>query len=203
LKKSLGRSVQGNGANLSDPEIREIVEGCRRGDREAFRAVYDAYKDKVYSIAFYFFHGDRTEASDATQQVFLKLLSNIGSFRGDSEFSTWLHRLVVNTCLDGSRRRKSRERFAEPEELARIADPASQGEDLERQEVAGRVQAALASLPPKLRLPVVLRYFEEMSYAEMGEALQCSAGTVASRLNKGHKLLAEKLAKLREVTTRR
>jgi len=179
------------------------VEGCRRGDREAFRGVYDAYKDKVYSVALYFFHGDQAEACDATQQVFLKLLTHIASFRGDAEFSTWLHRLVVNTCLDGSRKSKSRERFAEPEELARFADPASHGEDLERKEMADRVQAALSSLPPKLRMPVVLRYFEELSYAEMGEALQCSAGTVASRLNKGHKLLAEKLAKLREVATRR
>jgi RNA polymerase sigma-70 factor (ECF subfamily) len=156
----------------------------------------------VYSIALYFFHGDQTEAGDATQQVFLKLLTSIGSFRGDSEFSTWLHRLVVNTCLDGSRRGKSRERFAEPEEIARFADPGSHGEDLERKEVAGRVHAALSSLPPKLRMPVVLRYFEDLSYAEMGEALRCSAGTVASRLNKGHKLLAEKLAQLREVTRR-
>ena len=202
MKKSRVCAVQGNGANLSDPEIRELVEGCRRGDREAFRAVYDAYKDKVYSIALYFFHGDQNEAGDATQQVFLKLLTNIGRFRGDSEFSTWLHRLVVNTCLDGSRGNKSRERFAEPEELARIADSTSHSEDLERKEVAGRVQAALSSLPPKLRMPVVLRYFEEMSYTEMGEALQCSAGTVASRLNKGHKLLAEKLGKLREIARR-
>ena len=190
--------------SLKQREItEEIIECCRRGEREAFRALYDAYKDKVYSIALYFFHGDQTEAGDATQQVFLKLLSNIGSFRGDSEFSTWLHRLVVNTCLDGSRRSKSRERLSDPEVMARIADPASHGEDLERQEVAGQVHAALASLPPKLRMPVVLRYFEDLSYAEMGEALQCSPGTVASRLSKGHKLLAEKLAKLREVATRR
>lgn len=157
----------------------------------------------MYSIALYFFHGDPTEAGDATQQVFVKLLTHIGSFRGDSEFPTWLHRLVVNTCLDGSRRRKSQERFTEPEELARVADPASHDEDLARREMAVRVQAAVSSLPPKLRMPVVLRYFEELSYAEMAEALQCSAGTVASRLNKGHKLLAEKLAKLREVATRR
>jgi RNA polymerase sigma-70 factor (ECF subfamily) len=187
---------------LSDPDISEIVEGCRRGDREAFRALYEAYKDKVYSIALYFFHGDPAAAGDATQQVFLKLLTNVKSFRGDSEFSTWLHRMVVNTCLDGSRKNKSRERFAEPEELARMAAPASHDDDLARREVAGRVQAALSSLPPKLRMPILLRYFEELSYAEMAQALRCSAGTVASRLNQGHRLLAEKLAKLREVAAR-
>jgi RNA polymerase sigma-70 factor (ECF subfamily) len=157
----------------------------------------------VYSIALYFFHGNAAAAGDATQQVFLKLITNIDSFRGDSEFSTWLHRLVVNTCLDGSRKNKSRERLEEPEDLARIADPASQHQDLERRQVADRVQAALSSLPPKLRMPILLRYFEDLSYAEMAEALQCSAGTVASRLNKGHQLLSEKLARLREAATRR
>jgi RNA polymerase sigma-70 factor (ECF subfamily) len=157
----------------------------------------------VYSIALYFFHGDPAAASDATQQTFLKLITSIKSFRGDSEFSTWLHRLVVNTCLDGSRKNKSRERSEEPLDLDRIAEPASPEEDLTRRQVAGRVQAALSSLPPKLRMPILLRYFEDLSYAEMAEALRCSAGTVASRLNKGHKLLAEKLAKFREATIRR
>ena len=157
----------------------------------------------MYSIAMYFFHGDTAAAGDATQQVFLKLITNITSFRGDAEFSTWLHRMVVNTCLDGSRKDKARERSAEPAELARIADPTSHAEDVARRQVAGRVQAALSSLPPKLRMPILLRYFEDLSYGEMAQALQCSAGTVASRLNTGHKLLAEKLAKLREASFRR
>ena len=157
----------------------------------------------MYSIALYFFHGDAAAAGDATQQVFLKLITNIRSFRGNSEFSTWLHRLVVNTCLDGSRRNKSRERSEEPLEPTRTADPNSQDEELARRQIAGRVQAALSSLPPKLRMPILLRYFEDLSYAEMAQALRCSAGTVASRLNLGHKLLAEKLAKLREASFRR
>ena len=182
---------------MSDPETIEIIEACRRGDREAFRALYEAHKDKVYSIALYFFHGDPAAASDATQQVFLKLITNIKGFRGDSEFSTWLHRLVVNTCLDGSRKSKSRERSEDPVDLVRIVDPTSQDEDMARRQVASRVQAALSSLPPKLRMPILLRYFEELSYAEMAETLQCSAGTVASRLNQGHKLLAQKLERLR------
>jgi RNA polymerase sigma-70 factor (ECF subfamily) len=184
--------------NLSDREISpEIIEQCRRGDREAFRALYEAYKDKVYSIALYFFHGDAAAASDATQQAFLKLITNIQSFRGESEFPTWLHRLVVNTCLDGSRKNKSREKFAEPLDLARMAEPASQDEDVARRQVADRVQVALSSLPPKLRMPILLRYFEDLSYGEMARALECSAGTVASRLSKGHKILAGKLAKFR------
>jgi RNA polymerase sigma-70 factor (ECF subfamily) len=189
---------------LSDREISpEIIESCRQGDREAFRALYEAYKDKVYSIALYFFHGDAAAAGDATQQAFLKLITNIESFRGDSEFPTWLHRLVVNTCLDGSRKRKSREIPIEPADLARFASPASADEEVDRRQQADRIQTALSSLPPKLRLPILLRYFEDLSYAEMAGALRCSAGTVASRLNQGHKLLAAKLEKLRLGATRK
>jgi RNA polymerase sigma-70 factor (ECF subfamily) len=182
---------------VSDPETIEVIEACRRGDREAFRALYQAHKDKVYSIALYFFHGDTAAASDATQQVFLKLITSIHSFRGDSEFATWLHRLVVNTCLDGSRKNKSREQSIEPAELERIANPASQDDDAARTQMTARIQAALSSLPPKLRMPILLRYFEDLSYAEMAQALRCSAGTVASRLHQGHKMLAQKLEGLR------
>ena len=182
----------------SDREVSaEIIECCRQGDRAAFHALYQAYKDKVYSISLYFFHGDEAAASDATQQVFLKLITGIGRFRGESEFSTWLYRLVVNTCLDNAKAGRRRESLADAARLARIAGPNSAEEDLARAEVAGRVQAALSSLPPKLRLPVLLRYFEDLSYGEMARVLNCSMGTVASRLHQGHKLLAEKLTKLR------
>ena len=85
----------------------EIVAACRSGDRDAFRALYDIYKDRVYSIALYFFHGDRVAASDVAQQVFLKLMTSMSQFRGDAEFSTWLYRLVVNACMDAARRRRS------------------------------------------------------------------------------------------------
>lgn len=191
----------------SDREVSaEIIECCRQGDRAAFHALYQAYKDKVYSISLYFFHGDDAAASDATQQVFLKLITGIGQFRGDSEFSTWLYRMVVNTCLDNAKAGRRREPLADSARLAKLATtaaPASAEEDLARAEVAGKVQAALSSLPPKLRLPVLLRYFDDLSYGEMAEALNCSMGTVASRLHKGHKLLAEKLAKLRSSATGR
>ena len=84
-----------------------------------------------------------------------------------------------------------------------MADPSSHDADLARREVAGQVQTALSSLPPRLRMPILLRYFQDLSYAEMAEALQCSAGTVASRLNQGHKMLAQKLTKLHGGATRK
>ena len=182
----------------SDGEINPaIVEACRRGDREALRALYEVYKDKVYSIAFYFFHGDAAAASDVTQQVFLKLIGGIGRYRGDSAFSTWLYRIVVNACVDRSRRHRS-EVAAEPAALESVPDAVISHEALlARREAARSVQDAVASLPPKLRIAILMRYFEELSYTEMATALNCSIGTVSSRLSRGHRLLARKLAPLR------
>ena len=174
----------------------EIVESCGRGDRDAFRTLYGAYKDRVYSIALYFFHGDAAQAGDATQQVFLKLMTSMAQFRGQSDFATWLYRVVTSVCMDGARRRAA-QREAPEERLAGLAGAASQEEDLAREEIAGAVRAAVSSLPPKLRLPVLLRYFDELSYEQMASALACSVGTVSSRLSRGHRMLAGKLAWLR------
>ncbi len=187
-------------AGLSDREISaDILESCRRGDRDAFRVLYETYKDKVYSIALYFFHGDSSAASDTTQQVFLKLIRGVEQFRGEAGFSTWLYRLVVNACMDGARRAKPRDLDGN---TMNLAAPAAQEEDLARRQRERSVQAALSALPVKFRLPILLRYFEDLSYIEMAAAMNCSMGTVASRLNRGHKMLAQKLDGLKHEVRR-
>jgi RNA polymerase sigma-70 factor (ECF subfamily) len=188
----------------SDDEVSPaILEACRQGDRDALHVLYEAYKDKVYSIAFYFFHGDAAAAGDVTQQVFLRLIQAIGKFRGDSAFSTWLYRLVVNACVDRTRRGKTDPLPASAAVLEAVQDPTASHEDVfVRREVAQSVQAAIASLPPKLRLAILLRYVEDLSYADMARALNCSIGTVASRLSRGHRILAKKLAPLRTALPR-
>lgn len=186
-------------ASLSQREItEETIEACRRGERDAFRALYDAYQDKVYSICLYYFHGDPSAAADAAQQVFLKLMTGIARFRGDAGFATWLYRLVANTCMDGARRARARQaRMAAEVAPDSLRGPGSPEDDVARAQRARRVQEALSVLPPKLRLPILLRYFEDLSYEELAAALGCSMGTVASRLNRGHKLLAAELEGLR------
>ena len=183
----------------SDGEISpEIVEACRRGDRDALRALYEAYKDKVYSIAFYFFHGDAAAASDVSQQVFLKLIGGMSRYRGDSAFSTWLYRIVVNACVDRSRRYRAEVAVPELGALDAMADTAPSHEALVASgEVAESVKDAIATLPPKLRMAILMRYFDELSYTDMAKALDCSIGTVSSRLSRGHRLLARRLAPLR------
>src|SRR5580692_12375800 len=80
----------------------EVIEACKRGDRDAFRALFETYQDRVYSIALRY-SGDRAQALDIAQDVFVKLLKNIGDFQARSGFETWLNRMVVNRCLDDRR----------------------------------------------------------------------------------------------------
>ena len=173
-----------------------LLDACRLGDRDALRALYEAYCDRVYSIAFYFFRGDAAAANDVTQQVFLKLIDGMGKYRGDSAFSTWLYRIVVNACVDRSRRWRA-ETSIEPAVLDEIPAPTMSHEELlARGEQARSIRDAIATLPARLRLPILLRYFDDLSYAEMAVALNCSIGTVSSRLSRGHRLLARRLGPL-------
>lgn len=161
--------------NLSGRELsREIIESCRAGDRDAFRALYETYKDRVYSISLYFFHGDAVAASDVTQQVFLKLMTSIRQFRGNAEFSTWLYRLVVNACVDTARSRKFDRAVSDRPRLEAFAAPGSPEEDYARTQMANSVRAAVSALPPKFRIAVLLRYFDDLSYEQMAKALQCA-----------------------------
>ncbi|HMH42325.1 MAG TPA: sigma-70 family RNA polymerase sigma factor [Pyrinomonadaceae bacterium] len=176
-------------------DSRTIV-ACQQGDREALRVLFEEYKDRVYSIALYSLSGDEMAARDATQQVFLKLMTRIGQFRGDAEFATWLYRLVVNTCHDEHRKQRRFVALADSF-LQTSAGGESPRATYARKELAGRVQTAVAELKPKLRWPILLKYVEGLSYEEIGEVLNCSKGTVASRLNRAHKALSRRLRHLK------
>ncbi len=186
-------------AVMSDTLIDEqVIKDCQQGDREAFRLLFEAYKDRVFSIAVYSFQGDQTAAGDVTQQIFLKLMTSINQFRGESQFTTWLHRLVVNTCIDEQRRRKRYLGFGETVVFPTTGERKPPERRYERKELADCVKAAISELKPKFRMAVLLKYVEGLSYEEIAEVLGCSKGTVASRLNRGHKELARRLAHLRD-----
>lgn len=174
-----------------------VIARCRQGDRDALRALFESYKDRVYSIAMYSLGGDEQLASDVTQQVFIKLMTRIGQFRGDSEFATWLYRLVVNTCRDEQRKQRRWVPLADSIFMTATVKQ-SQTSQYASKELARQVQRALGELKPKLRWPILLRYVEGLSYEEIGKVLGCSKGTVASRLNRGHSALGRKLGHLRD-----
>ena len=184
---------------MAEPVIDErVIKACQAGDREAFRMLFEAYKDRVFSIAAYSFGGNQTAASDVTQQIFLKLITSIGQFRGESQFTTWLYRLVANACIDEQRRNKRYLPFEETAPITRIQNRGPQERRYARLELAASVKAAISELKPKFRLPILLKYMEDLSYEEIASVLGCSKGTVASRLNRGHKELGRRLAHLRD-----
>ena len=173
-----------------------VIEACQQGDRAAFQLLFETYKDKVFSIAVYSSGGDRAVADDVTQQIFLKLFTAIRQFRGDSEFTTWLYRLVVNACLDERRRRRRLLPWGETVAMSNPSEKKPQEKQYARLEVAEAVRAAIGELKPKFRLPILLKYIEGLSYEEIASVMGCSKGTVASRLNRGHSQLAKRLAHL-------
>ncbi len=180
----------------------QVLESCRQGDTEAFRALFETYQDRVHSIALVFFKGDSAAASDITQQVFLKLMTRVGQFQSRAEFSTWLYRLVTNTCLDRHRSLKRWVFFGSADDAEKIAAPQrtkSVEQEYSDMEISRTVQAAIQELKPKFRIAILLKYFDDLSYEEMASVLQISKGTVASRLNRAHRMLSEKLAHLKGV----
>lgn len=178
-----------------NPPQPDLIAECRRGSRDAMHALFTGHQRRVYSIALNFFGGDADKAADVTQQVFLKLFTRL-SFRGDAEFTTWLYRMTVNACIDETRR--SRRLFGLADWFG-ASEPAavSLDEKIRSREIANEVQAVLGSLKPKYRLPLLLKYVEGLSYQEIADVLECSIGTVSSRLNRGHKMVAARLGHLR------
>lgn len=175
----------------------QVIAACQQGDREAFRMLFEAYKDRVFSIAVYSVRADRSVAEDVTQQIFLKLFSAIRQFRGDSEFTTWLYRLVVNECLDERRRHRRLLPWGETAAMDNPRERKSQEKQYARLELAEAVRSAIDELKPRFRLPVLLKYVEGLSYEEIANVMGCSKGTVASRLNRAHGELAKRLSYLR------
>ena len=172
----------------------ELIEGCRRGDSEAFRALFERHKDKVYSIALRY-SGDPAVAQDIAQETFLKLFVGLKTFRGESDFGAWLYRLVVNSCFDQKRRVRRLMPLLD-EALAMLQAPdISALDEIVRAELSAHLRAVLGDLSDEQRMLLVLRYTQSLSYDEIAGILECSGGTIASRLNRIHRMLERRLAR--------
>lgn len=182
------------------PTEDQLLERCRRGEPEAQRELWLTYKDRVYSIALYFFHGDTALAEDVTQDVFIKVLGSLDRFAGRADLSTWLYRIVANACMDEQRRRRRWSFLGELGDALPTAwsEPRPSAiEGLVSDERAQMIRDAIGALSPKLRIAVLMRYFDDLSYEQIADALECSMGTVASRLSRAHAELARRLGHLR------
>jgi RNA polymerase sigma-70 factor (ECF subfamily) len=194
-KKSSACVVQSKSMVL-DANDSELIEACQRGDSDAFRALFEQYKDRVYSIALRY-SGNPAAAMDIAQDTFLKLLSRIGHYRSEASFDSWLYRLVVNSCIDDQRRGRRLTPFLDGLVDAVRAPAESVLHRLMQTETEQRVQDVVARLAPEHRMVIVLRYTEGLSYEEIAKILNCSPGTVASRLSRAHKILERRLARCR------
>lgn len=157
----------------------------RRAARPDLKSVFDAHKDRVFTVALVCLNGDHAAAEDAAQEVFVRLAGRLGQFRGEAKLSTWLHQVTVNICRDEQRRRQRAQRLT-VDTVEQQPEVAPSVDFLSRREL----HVAIETLPENLRAPVLLRYFEGLSYEEIATVLDCPQGTVATRLHRGLKRLA-------------
>lgn len=164
-----------------------LVARCQRGDRVAFRRIFELFRGRVYGNARAILGSDAA-AKDATQAVFVRVWRSVAQFDPAGDFSGWLYRVTVNTCLNERRRNRRYTLPGTPESLDRSAPPAQ-----EASVYAAEVERALERQSPAMRAVLVLRHFEGLSYDEMAAALGCSLGTIASRLSRAHEQLSRAL----------
>jgi RNA polymerase sigma-70 factor, ECF subfamily len=183
------------------PSDAALVERCKGGDTQAFNALVARHQHRVVNIAFRFVR-DPDRAHDLAQEAFLSAFRNLGKFRGDSAFSTWLFRITYNVCMDELKKRRrapeqSVEAFYGDDEgdtELRIPDggdtPEEAAERIERRRAVWR---ALDRLPTHHREVIVLFDIEGVPYEEMATILECPIGTVKSRLSRARKALLDEL----------
>src|ERR1700694_3696867 len=183
-----------------------LVRRAQPGDGEAVSELVQSQQTYVYSIAMSLMHNP-ADAADMTQEAFVRLLRSLGTYRGETKFTTWLYRLVTNICLDGLRRRgrpvdsldePSSSQAGEDAQSAgdRLADPdrwTHPEQERELRESATEVRQALVTLPAPQRLALTLHYFEDLRYEDIADVMGLPLNTVKSHIRRGKERLAQVL----------
>lgn len=172
----------------------ELLAAHVAGDPTAFATLVRRHRDRLWAVALRT-TGDPEEAADALQDALLKAHRSAATFRGDAQVTTWLHRIVVNACLDRLRRAKARPTVPLPEHDS--AHPIEPSDPLGRRELAWEINRALRTLPDDQRAAVVLVDVEGYSVDETAELLGIPTGTVKSRCSRGRAKLVPLLTHLR------
>jgi RNA polymerase sigma-70 factor (ECF subfamily) len=186
----------------------ELVRRAKNDDSWAVEQLVLRYQQKIYAIAYQMLGGDAEEARDRTQDVFLQAFRSIKGFKGKSSFHTWLYRIVINTCIDARRRqnrwkkiffpwRVDRDRDAPPENsLEEIADVNPNSDPLataSSRQLEDDVKSVLDKLPQRQRTIFQLKVFQEMSIAEIAEAMELAEGTVKTHLFRATRTVQKQL----------
>jgi RNA polymerase sigma-70 factor (ECF subfamily) len=188
----------------------ELVRRVQRGDSAAFDLLVRKYQHRVVALIGRYIH-DWSECQDVAQETFLRAYRALGNFRGDAQFSTWLHRIAVNTAknhLVAHKRRPPGEDIdiddAEQFESAlRLRDNDTPERELMRQEMEQTVMSAVEALPEELRAAITLREVDGMSYEEIAQHMQCPIGTVRSRIFRARDAIDARLRPLMDAPRER
>ncbi len=183
----------------------ELVAAARRGDRDAFRTLFERYHRRAYALAFGVLrHQD--DALDVVQDAFIKAHKYLDKFEGNSSFYTWLYRIVMNLAIDHLRKHRRvkpvelddqhlEERAGDDTLLPKILG-GNPGRALMDKEIRARIDQALGELSDNHRAVLIMRELEGMSYEEMAQAMGCSKGTIMSRLFHARKNMQRQLVDL-------
>jgi RNA polymerase sigma-70 factor, ECF subfamily len=182
----------------AEPDDATLLARHVEGDPEAFGVLVHRHRDRLWAVAMRTL-GDREEAADALQDALVSAFRRAESFRGDAAVTTWMHRIVVNACLDRVRRRKARPAEPLPEDEDRMEEL---GETLDEDPAAlieqrSAVIAALRTLPEPQRAALVLVDMEGYTVEEAARILECAEGTIKSRCARGRAKLLPLLRHLR------
>lgn len=189
--------------DYSSTSDEELVAMARRGDMVAFEGLVVRHRDKIFARAFTMMRNEE-EAIDLSQEAWIKGWQRLEQFHGDSSFTTWMTRIVINLCLDQLRRRKKRQTESIEEmneesggvERQMPVVTVNPTERLERADLRARIDRALNQLSDVHRTVLVLHEFEEMEYKNIAKTMNCSIGTVMSRLFYARRKMASLLADL-------
>ena len=191
--------------NHSSASDEQLVQAAKQGDMGAFEELVARHRDKIYARAFSMMRNE-DEAIDLSQEAWVKSWQRLKQFQGESSFGTWMTRIVINLCLDQLRRRK-RQRADSIEELSEESGGVERQmpvvtvnptENLERGELRKKIDEALGQLSHEHRTVLVLHEFEDMEYKEIAKTMECSIGTVMSRLFYARRKMAVLLANFRD-----
>lgn len=181
----------------------KLVNKAVKGDNSAFEALMEKHMGIIYNIALRM-TANQDDAEDMTQEIMIKIFRSLGSFKGNSKFSTWIYRVAVNTCLDELKKKKNKKHLSLDAEISgddgenqiEIKDDSPSPEKLaEQNELRDMVAAAVKLLSDEHRAVIVLRDIRGMSYNEIAGILGCSDGTVKSRISRARaqlKMILEK-----------
>ena len=199
----LGASAMAHTITSAEAKVDDLVEKAKAGDSAAFDELLAVMRPRAMAAALRILQ-NRDDAEDAVQDAFLKVWRRLAAFEGRSSFSTWIHRIVSNASLDLLRRNAARFETAERTDVQDVAMAATMTDhepshehtpetELGGYEIQMLVRTAVAALPAAHRQAVELREFEDYSYQEMAEIIQCPVGTVMSRLHHARNKLAGEL----------